>query len=84
MTADTRRNGRLSRYSKAYTATQTSITERARAAADLAADPVAALEMLELLRVTLRREVDQLLDAEADRRGPLLNLTSLPRDETSR
>ncbi|MFD8556806.1 hypothetical protein ACFV1N_05895 [Streptosporangium canum] len=84
MDADTHpRNSRLSRYSTAYAATVASITERARAAADLADTPLMALENLELLRLTLHREVDHLLDAEADRHGQLLTLIPPPRDETT-
>ncbi|MGC5012966.1 hypothetical protein ACLQ2R_19565 [Streptosporangium sp. DT93] len=76
--------GRLAPYSAAYTACRTGITSRARAAAELAATPVGAIENLELLRLTLHREVDHLLDVEADRYGFLLTMIPPPRDETRR
>ncbi|MFI6513576.1 hypothetical protein ACIBCT_38735 [Streptosporangium sp. NPDC050855] len=74
--------GHLAPYAAAYTACRTGITGRARAA-ELAATPVGAIENLELLRLTLHREVDYLLDAEADRYGPFLLMIPPPRDETS-
>ncbi|WP_344972851.1 hypothetical protein [Streptosporangium fragile] len=65
---------RFGQYSAAITAARNSIAQRARAAANLATSPVGAIENVELLRAALHREVDQLLDAEADRHGPLLTI----------
>jgi len=77
------KQGRLAPYTAAYTACRTGIARRARAAAELATTAVGAIENLELLRSTLHREVDHLIDAEADQYGHLLTIPP-PRDETSR
>ncbi|MFI7632432.1 hypothetical protein [Microbispora rosea] len=56
------------RYAAAYHLSRFAIAARARAAAELGHDESAAAESLELVRLTLHREVDQLVDAEALRR----------------